>query len=213
MKPYYDHAGITIYHGDCLEIIPTLPKVDIVLTDPPYGINYQSSRRIDWQRKEKIQGDNEFPQWIFGGILFNIAMFVWCRWDQMITFPKPKSFIVWDKGNHSMGDLNHEFGRRWEGCCFYPGPNHSFTKRPADLIISNRINPADLKHPNEKPVSALTPLINCHPGELVLDPFCGSGSTLMAAKDLGRKAIGIEIEEKYCEIAAKRLSQEVFNFK
>lgn len=213
MKPYYEHAGIQIYLGDCREILPSLPKVDLVLTDPPYGISYQSNHLQKWRRKEKIHGDESFPMWIFEELKPSVALMIWCRWDQMREMPKPKSFITWDKGNHSMGDLNHEFGRRWEGCCFYPGPEHSFTKRPADLIITNRINPADLKHPNEKPLAALTPLIDCHPGETILDPFCGSGSTLMASKDLNRKAIGIEIEEKYCEIAAKRLSQEVFDFK
>lgn len=209
MKPYYEEPGIAIYHGNSLEIVKDLPVPDIILTDPPYGINYQSAWRTEWQRKDKIQGDDAFPQWIFGGLRFNMAMFVWCRWDQMRTFPMPKSFIVWDKGNHSMGDLEHEFGRRWEGCAFYPGQYHEFKKRPVDLIIANRINPADLKHPNEKPTEALTPLIDSHVGELILDPFMGSGTTLRAAKDLGRKAIGIEIEEKYCEIAAKRLRQEV----
>ena len=86
---------------------------------------------------------------------------------------------------------------------------HKFKRRPADLIIANRINPSSLIHPNEKPVEALTPLIDCHVGETVLDPFMGSGTTLRAAKDLGRKAIGIEIEERYCEISARRLAQEV----
>lgn len=212
MKPYYDHGGIAIFHGDSQEISKDL-KSDIVLTDPPYGMNYQSAWQTAWKRKGKIHGDDEFPIWIFEELKPRIAMMVWCRWDQMREMPKPKSFIVWDKGNHSMGDLNHEFGRRWEGCCFYPGPEHYFLKRPVDLIIANRINPADLKHPNEKPTNCLTPLIDCHPGEVILDPFMGCGSILVAAKDLGRKAIGIEIEEKYCEIAAKRLSQEVFDFK
>lgn len=213
-KPYYndERAGIQIYLGDCREILPLLPKADLILTDPPYGIDYQSSWRIDWQRKEKIQGDKSFPMWVFEELKPRVALMVWCRWDQLFEIPKPKSFIAWDKGNHSMGDLKHEFGRRWEGCAFYPGPEHEFTRRPADLIIANRINPVSLLHPNEKPVNALTPLIDCHPGDLIVDPFCGSGSTLRAAKDLGRKAIGIEIEERYCEIAAKRLQQEVFDF-
>jgi len=211
-KPYYEEKGITIYHGDCREILPHLPPVDLVLTDPPYGISYQSNHRVDWQRKPKIHGDEEFPMWIFEDIKPRVALFVWCRWDQMRLFPRPKSFIAWDKGNHSMGDLEHEFGRRWEGCAFYPGPEHAFRRRPADVIVANRVNPASLIHPNEKPVEAITPIIDSHVGETILDPFMGSGTTLRAAKDLGRKAIGIEIEEKYCEIAAKRLRQEVFDF-
>jgi site-specific DNA-methyltransferase (adenine-specific) len=212
MKPYYQDAWATIYHGDCREILPTLPKVDLVLTDPPYGMDYQSARRIDWQRKEKIKGDIEFPLWIFDLLQPLIALFVWCRWDNLRELPKPKSFIAWDKGNHSMGDLQHEFGRQWEACAFYPGPQHSFLKRPVDIVRAKRVPPEQLSHPNEKPVAAIIPLIESHPGEIILDPFMGSGSTLRAAKNLGRKSIGIEIEEKYCEIAAKRLSKEVFDF-
>jgi len=209
MTPYYSHKGITIYHGDCREILPHLPKVDLVLTDPPYGIDYQSSWRIDWDRKEKIHGDDEFPLWIFDLLQPSVAMMVWCRWDILKKLPTPKSFIVWDKGCHSMGDLKHEFGRQWEACAFYPGESHSFIKRPVDIIRTARINPERLIHPNEKPVSAIIPLIKCHPSDTILDPFMGSGTTLVAAKQLGRKAIGIEIEEKYCEIAVNRLAQEV----
>jgi len=207
--PYYDDGQITIYHGDCREVLPTLGPVDLVLTDPPYGIDYQSARRIGWQRKDKIQGDHEFPMWLFD-LSPRVAMFIWCRWDSLYLLPKPKSFIVWDKGNHSMGDLEHEFGRSWEGCAFYPGREHRFIyKRPADLIRVMKVAPDALVHPNEKPVALFKPILQSHEGT-ILDPFMGSGTTLRAAKDLGRKAIGIEIEERYCEIAVKRLAQEVF---
>ena len=211
MKPYYQDNFATIYHGDSREIIPTLEPVDLVLTDPPYGMDYQSARRIDHQRFKKIVGDTQFPTWIFDLLKPSNAMFVWCRWDNLRDIPKPKSFIVWDKGCHSMGDLNHEFGRQWEGCAFYPGKSHKFNHRPVDVIRVARVNPVALCHPNEKPVAVLVPLLRSHAGN-VLDPFMGSGTTLRAAKDLGRKCIGIEIEEKYCEIAAKRLRQEVFEF-
>lgn len=213
-KPYYhdERGGITIYNGDCRAILTQLDQADMVLTDPPYGIDYQSAWRTDWQRKEKIHGDKEFPMWIFEVLKPVVAFFVFCRWDQMRDLPKPKSFIAWDKGNHSMGDLSHEFGRRWEGIAFYPGPNHEFKRRPPDMLFHKRVGPESLIHPNKKPVSLLVELIDCHLGGTILDPFMGSGTTLRAAKDLGRKAIGIEIEERYCEIAAKRLGQEVFNF-
>ena len=208
--PYYDDGkGIVIYHGDCRDILPHLPKVDLVLTDPPYGIDYQSARRTEWQRKAKIQGDKEFPLWLFDILVPNVAMFIWCRWDMLRGLPDPKSFIVWDKCVHGMGDLEHEFGRQWEGCAFYPGPEHVFIKRPVDVIRAMRINPERLLHPNEKPVNAITPLIEAHHTHSILDPFMGSGTTLRASKDLGRQCIGIEIEEKYCEIAARRLGQEV----
>jgi site-specific DNA-methyltransferase (adenine-specific) len=138
---------------------------------------------------------------------------VWCRWEILSILPKPKSFIVWDKIVHSMGDLEHEYGRGWEAVAFYPGINHAFTKRPIDIIHAQRIDPLKLLHPNQKPVNAILPLIKCHPEGLILDPFMGSGTTLVAAKELGRRAIGIEIEEKYCEIAVRRLAQEVLPFK
>jgi len=211
IKPYYQEEGITIYHGNCREILPQLGAVDLVLTDPPYGIDYQSSRRIDWQRKPKINGDSNFPLWLFDLVKPNIAMFIWCRWDILQKLPKPKSFIVWDKGCHSMGDLKHEFGRQWEGCAFYPGPFHQFRFRPIDIIYCPRVPPENLVHPNEKPPNIFKNLISSHNG-IVVDPFMGSGTTLRAAKDLGRQAIGIEIEEKYCDIAVKRLAQEVLKF-
>ena len=211
MKPYYEDDSVTIYHGDCREILPELSPVDVVVTDPPYGINYQSARRTEHQRLGGIKGDDEFPKFIFE-IQFNVAMFVFMRWDNLSDVKKPKSFIAWDKGCHSMGDLEHEFGRQWEGIAFYPGPEHKFTKRPVDIIRVPRVSPSKLVHPTEKPPECITPLIESHIGECVLDPFMGSGATLRAAKDLGRKAIGIELEEKYCEIAAKRMAQEVFDF-
>ena len=205
--PYFEDDSVTIYHGDCRELLPLMPTVDLVLTDPPYGIQYKSNRRVRWQQKDRIAGDDEFPLWLFD-YKPSVAMFVWCRWDILASLPVPKSLIVWDKGVHSMGDLEHEFGRQWEACAFYPGTQHRFIRRPADVIRAMRVPPEQMQHPTEKPVAAMNPLILAHEGD-ILDPFMGSGTTLRAAKDLGRKAIGIELEERYCEIAAKRMSQGV----
>lgn len=199
--------------GDCLEVMKEIPDkaVDLVLTDPPYGIDYQSARRTEWQRKEKIHGDNQFPTWIYSEFkrIARVGYFTFCRWDNLKEIPEPKSFIVWDKQIHSMGDLEHEFGRQWEGCAFYPCEEHKFKKRPTDVIRLQKILPHNLTHPNEKPVGVMRQLIECHEAMIILDPFCGSGSTLVACKELGRKYIGIEINPKYCEIAERRLSQEV----
>lgn len=210
MTPYYQDKWVTIYHGDCREILPQLDvKVDLVLTDPPYGIDYQSARRTDAFRKEKIQGDTEYPMWIFDYKPLS-ALFVWCRWDNLYQIPKPKSFIAWDKQRHSMGDLNHEYGRQWEACAFYPFENHEFIHRPKDLISWPCIPHPQLVHPNEKPVEVMRQVLVNNKGNLILDPFMGVAPVLLAAKSLNRYSIGIEIEEKYCEIAAKRCMQESF---
>ena len=207
IKPYYESEGITIYHGNCREILPQLPMVDLVLTDPPYGMNYQSNWAPKHLQKGGIANDNEFPTWIFSELRYRCGMYVWCRWDNLKEIPKPTSFIAWNKCVHSMGDLNHEHGRQWEGCAFYPGPHHEFKRRPTDVIVAMRVPPEQMYHPTQKPTQAITPLIAANVGEMILDPFMGSGTTLVAAKELGRKAIGIEIEERYCEIAVKRLAQ------
>lgn len=212
VKPYYwdGQADIVIYCSDCRLILPYIPdkSIDLVLTDPPYGIDYQSARRTDWQRKEKITGDKEFPLWLFD-FHPRRATLIWCRWDILSQLPKPKSFIVWDKLRHSMGDLNHEYGRQWEAIAFYPELEHQFISRPIDIIRIPCVAACNLLHPNEKPPEVVSILLKYNMGDIILDPFLGSGTTAFAAKKLGRKCIGIEIEEKYCEIAAKRLSQSV----
>lgn len=207
MQPYYDHAGITIYHGDCREILPQLPKVDLVLTDPPYGMSFVSNYRI--VKHEAIHGDSALPIDLIWLAIYKAtaAAYVFCRWDNLPQMPPPKSVLTWIKNNWSMGDLEHEHGRQWEACCFYPREEHVFIKRIPDVIFANRTG--NSLHPTEKPTQLMKIILEANRGNYILDPFMGSGTTLVAAKQLGRKAIGIEIEEKYCEIAAKRLSQEV----
>jgi len=209
-RPYYADESVCIVNADCREILPLIPdkSIDLVLTDPPYGIDYQSARRTDWQRKNKITDDMEFPLWLFD-FKPRRATFVWCRWDILPKLPLPKSFIVWDKLRHSMGDLKHEYGRQWEAIAFYPEAEHEFINRPVDIIRVPCIPACDLQHPNEKPTEVATKLLVVNIGDTIFDPFMGVGSTLLAAKKLNRKCIGIEIEERYCEIAAKRCSQSV----
>ena len=211
MKPYYSETGIIIYNADCREILPQLEPVDLVLTDPPYGMAFQSNHRIN--KYEKIHGDDSLPLDLIWLAMSKArrASYFFCRWDNISQMPKPKSVLAWVKNNWSMGDLEHEHGRQWEACCFYPGPEHQSIKRIPDVIACDRTG--NQLHPTEKPSDLMQRIIDANVAETILDPFMGSGTTLRAAKDLGRKAIGIEIDEKYCEIAAKRLSQEVFTFK
>ena len=201
-----------VINGDCEEILKTIPdnSFDLVITDPPYGMDYQSNWSKDGPRHDKIHGDMEYPVHLideFKRIAKN-AVLVFCRWDNLKDLPKPKSFIVWDKGNHSMGDLKHEYGRRWEGICFYAMDGHEFVKRPADLIFCPKIGAESLTHPNEKPVPLMEILIGNLVGDSVLDPFAGSGSTLVAAERCKRKWAGIEIDKDKATLCIDRISKE-----
>ncbi len=202
MKLYYHDDGCIIFHGDCKDVLYSMDMQDLIITDPPYGMSYRSNFRKE--RFDPIEGDTTFPSWIFNANP-KVAMFVFCRWNNLLTFPIPKSFIVWDKMVQcGMGDLANEYIRTWEGIAFYPGPEHKFVHRPPDIIHCKKIDNDKYTHPTEKPVGVVTPLIEAHEGN-VFDPFMGSGTTLVAAKMCGRKSIGIEIEEKFCELAANRL--------
>ena len=195
--PYYDDGkGIVIYHGDCRDILPHLPKVDLVLTDPPYGIGIASNPfrqkfdKQDWDDKvvdaallsECVKMGEEAIIW--GGNFFGL--------------PAQQCFLVWDKMQpESFSSSMVE--QAW-----------SNMKMPAKMF-QRRVVGYYKEHPTQKPVELLHWCINFSAGTTILDPFMGSGTTLRAAKDLGRKCIGIEIEEKYCEIAARRLGQEVLD--
>jgi len=207
---YYTDDNVTIYHGDCREILPSLNNFDLVITDPPYGMNYQSNYRS--QKHEKITNDHKFPVDEIKQIIkkAGFAAYVFCRWDNLPEMPKPKSVLAWIKNNWGMGDLKHEHGRQWEACCFYPKEKHKFTKRTPDVLNFARTD--NELHPTQKPVGLIASLIECNECETILDPFAGSGTTGRAAKDLNKKSVLIELNEKYCEIAAKRMAQEVFQW-
>lgn len=210
MKTYYQHEGITIYHGDCREILPTLEKVDLVLTDPPYGIEADKvkahSSIRDNNEWERFDWDKSRPnQEVFIKIL-NLA-------ETAIIFggnyfadllPASMCWLIWDKitRDFSLAD------------CELAWTNMNKAARIKSASRSSSLQDGK-EHPTQKPLSVMKWCILQAPDtvQTILDPFMGSGTTLRAAKDLNRQAIGIEIEEKYCEIAAKRLSQEVLKFK
>lgn len=205
-EPYYQDDYVTIYNADCREILPELDKVDLTLTDPPYGMSFQSNHRKE--KHLKIAGDAYLPLDLINVSISkaNNAAYIFCRWDNLYDLPKPRSVIAWVKNNWSMGDLKHEHGRQWEACCFYCMDGHKFIKRIPDVI--KRPRTGNNLHPTEKPVDLITEIIACNIGGTILDPFAGSCTTAVAAKQLGRKCICIELEEKYCTIGVKRLQQE-----
>ena len=224
MEPYYDHGGIKIYHGDCREIMPQLERVDLVLTDPPYGIAYQTARRSAGDALRVPVKNDETLDVVASAWPAIIARLKDDRHWYSFASPRRiaeasdifdgfKSIIAWDKGDRgTVGDLTCGFGEAWEAI-FYgmKGRRPLNGKRPRTVIRCDWSGTMDPIHPTVKPIWLLAKMIewSSHKDEMVFDPFLGSGTTLRAAKDLGRKAIGIELEEKYCEIAAQRLAQEV----
>ena len=226
-KPYYDEGGITIYHGDCREVLPTLgDQVDLILTDPPFfmpATHYQS--RVEWQRSwSDTSVLAAFWRAVLDASLPRLRptghFLTFCNADSYPVF-YPEMYrrfdylksLVWDKGHVGLGRVwrnQHELiiAARWSESVF--GEDK---KLRSDVLRFTATASSDREHPVQKPCSLLDALIEptVPSGGAVLDPFMGSGTTLEAAKSRGLSAIGIEGEERYCEIAAKRLSQEVLD--
>ncbi len=192
----------TLYLGDCLQVMPALGEVDAVVTDPPYGMSFQSNHRAVSHRNIANDGSTELLSWACR-IKPDHSAYVWMRWDNLADVPMPRSLITWVKNNHSMGDLEHEHGRKTEVCGFYKGPNHFFPqKRPCDVITAPRTG--NEHHPTEKPVTLMHQVVAWTAG-VVVDPFMGSGTTLVACAKMGRKGIGIELDPEYFDIACERV--------
>lgn len=200
MKPYYADDLIELWHGDCREVDAWL-AADVLVTDPPYGMAYKSGRtgrgiandEDTAARDTALKAWGDKPALVFG------------RW----SVPHPslaRMCLTWDKGLHGMGDLGLPWGLSTEEIYVI---GSGFTgRRGGSVIRTDRVVGVTI-HPNEKPVGLMKRLIQCCPPGVVADPFAGSGSTLRAAKDLGRRAVGVELDERYCEVIASRLAQEV----
>ena len=203
MKPYYEDDAVTIYHGDCREILPTLPPVDLVLTDPPYGILAETGSAAT--RRSSGNTTNGHMDWDIAPTATEMNSILSAGMDAAIwggchlELPPTYGYLVWDKQIDGLNFGEVEF-------CWTTGKFAPRIHRERAVNIDNGTK----KHPTQKPISLMRWTATFFPdAQTILDPFMGSGTTLRAAKDLGRKAIGIEIEERYCEIAAKRMSQSV----
>jgi hypothetical protein len=204
VRPYYEHAGITLFHGDCRDFLPHL-TADLLCIDPPYGTNEHGGygrRQLGLQtivndddvalRDEILTAWGERPAIVFGSPRRPEPP---GRWDFR---------LVWDKRVPGLGAP-----WRWQHEMIYL---RGAWKNPIGIpsVLSGPLDRAmrERWHPHEKPVEVMTALLAGTAG-VIVDPCAGSGSTLVAAKNLGRAAFGVEIEERHCEVIAKRLAQEV----
>lgn len=216
MKPYYEDKFCTIYHGDCRELLPSLPPIDLVLSDPPYGVQWDTnggrfsggsssskSKRgsgKDWG-KPIVGDDQQFDPAPFLSFPY-VILFGFNNYCQHLG---PGTVLVWLKRNDdAFGSFLSDAELAW-----MKGGSGVYCVR--DLSLAGEANYR--AHPTQKPLPLMRWCIGKSKATgTILDPFMGSGTTLRAAKDLGRRSIGIEIEEKFCEVAAKRLRQEVLEF-
>jgi site-specific DNA-methyltransferase (adenine-specific) len=200
MTPYYDDGAVTIYHGDCREILPSLPPTFLVVTDPPYGIDHRAST---YWNGERIYGDDEpfdpGPLLAFSGqVLFGANFYA----DRL---PPSAGWIVWNKRDRvSRGLPGSDAELAWTNLL-------TQVRILTHVWIPHTLRTEPAYHPTQKPVALMREILGLvGDGEdRILDPYMGAGSVLRAAKDVGQQAIGIEIEERYCEIAAERCAQEV----
>lgn len=192
----------TLYLGDAREVVPGLGALDCIVTDPPYGMKFQSNYRTDQHKAIANDDTEELLIWATS-LQPKHSSYLFCRWDNLVAVPKPKSLVTWVKNNWSMGDLEHEHACQTEVALFYPGPEHDFPRgRPTDMIRAPRTG--NDFHPTEKPVQLMRAFCEWTRGT-VLDPFMGSGSTGCAAVSMGRDFIGVELDEGYFDIACRRI--------
>lgn len=201
--PYYSEDGITIYHGDAREILPSITSADLVLTDPPYGIGLTFGGIAKTTKvTDAVYGDDEpfdptpllrFPKVIIFGANYFAA-----------RLPVDGGWLVWDKVTVDVVSVMGDAELAWTN--FVPKVRVFRHMWNGGYRASER---GFSVHPTQKPVALMRWCLSLAPDtKLVLDPYMGSGPVLRAAKDAGIQAIGIEIEERYCEIAAKRLIQQ-----
>lgn len=209
-NPYYQDEVVTIYHGDCREVLPI--DAGVLVTDPPYGEMHRSNMGGRFKGVGMTgDGDCSLRDWVLS-LWGDRPAAVFGKWS-VPKWGRPRGVLVWDKGPAcGMGDLSFPWKPSWEDVAIY-GAGWTGVRGEGVLkgytVVTWSGRGDQRQHPTEKPIGLMRHIVGKAPPGTILDPFMGSGPTLRAAKDLGRQAIGIEIEERYCEIAARRMSQMV----
>lgn len=210
MKPYYEDDLVTLYLGDCREIT-AWTAADVLVTDPPYGQAYRSSYApASSPLARSIAGDEDTSS-------RDAALKLWGDRPRVVfegrkVEPLPyDARLIWHKPGAGMGALSIPWQPDYE---FISVKGKGFHGHRGSSILTSPLREfrGAQKHPHAKPVGLMEALIEKCPAGTIADPFVGSGSTLVAARNLGRRVIGVELEEKYCELVASRLQQQAFDF-
>lgn len=232
-EPYYQDEWVTLYHGDCLEITDWL-EADVLVTDPPYGIAAHSNSAKEYGRRERLGEMNLLIAGDRSTDARDRALALWGPRPSLIfgswRAARPRgvrALLIWDKAMPGQGSMSLPWGSGGHEEIYVCGPNAT-PSMSGWALSGSRDNPViraqypvpgsrerphgESNHPTPKPVALMTYLLSKCPPGIIADPFAGSGSTLVAAKALGRHAIGVELEERYCEISARRLAQDVLDF-
>lgn len=214
--PYYQDDHVTLYHGDCREILPAL-RGDVVLTDPPYGIGLGYDVHDDSAEALEAIIRDVFPLMLDAAPVVAFTPGV----ANVNRYPAPSWILAWVQENSGTGRGMWGFSV-WQPVLVYgtdPYLKKGLGARPDVIKSASSGKELDQRkrwgHPCPKPEDGWRKImlrVSPNEGETIIDPFCGSGTTLDVAKYTGRKAIGIELSERYCEIAANRLGQEVLDF-
>jgi len=204
---YYDHDGITIYHGDCRDILPHLEPVDLVLTDPPWNLDFFQDDKKEWP---------EYVRWLseIKSQLEGMAKVVWIfQSTKAIAYVSPifEGWGCFASIKNFCQMVPTRVPNAWDIAFFNSSDGYIGNGRNWHLGNNANIKQSKTGHPTSRPLDTIKYIVSLYNLSTILDPFMGSGTTLVAAKQLRRKAIGIEIEEKYCEIAKRRLAQEVLD--
>lgn len=222
LTPYYEDSAGVIYCGDCMDILPKIPdkSIDLVLTDPPYNasgnnIHFKekgyNSVDEDWDLEFALDMSRPWELLVETGSL--VAFCSAHILADYLNWRTPRQILHWEKTN-PFPALVKVYTPSVEYVLWYTKGSPYYFDKPfagTDVFNSSICNGNErTEHPTQKPLSVISSLVKVHSSDtsIVLDPFLGSGTTAVAAKQLGRKYIGIEISEKYCEIAKQRLAQE-----
>lgn len=209
MSLYYEDEHVTLYHGDCLEEHREWLAADVLVTDPPYGMNSALTRSA---LDVPIAGDHNTE-------VRDRALAAWGK-KPAIVFghwkkPRPNAIRhlgIWDKVHMALGAASAPFATNHEEFYLLGEGKWSPGRRRTVIRVPNLLGGSRPDHPTPKPIPLMEKLVEVAPPGVIADPFAGSGSTLVAARNLGRRAIGVEIEEKFCELIATRLSQGALIF-